>query len=248
MVDKTPLPTQPLSSCHSHQHIRHPPPPLPPYSPTLTSSDEAKEAFYEKLNILVKDVPQSNKLIMLRDFNARVGTDSNNWKGVLGPHDTGKLNSNGLMLLSFCAENDLTITNTLFRKADKYKTTWMHPRSKQWNLIDYDICRRRDICDVRITRAMRGARCWTDHRLVTSVLSLHVTPTHGKAVKSCRPAFDTAKLKQLERSRVFAKDLDDRLTAHGPLSGPPPQQWEQFKTLVAESAKLTIGPKEERPP
>ena len=40
---------------------------------------------------------------------------------------------------------------------------------------------------------------------------------------------------------MFAKDLDDRLTAHGPLS--PPQQWEQFKTLVTESAKLTIGPK-----
>ena len=42
---------------------------------------------------------------------------------------------------------------------------------------------------------------------------------------------------------MCAKDLDDRLTAHGPLSGPPPQQWEQFKTLVTESAKLTIGPK-----
>ena len=60
-----------------------------------------------------------------------------------------------------------------------------------------------------------------------------------KTAKSCRPAFDTAKLKQLERSHM----LDDRLTAHGPLSGPPPQQWEQFKTLVTESAKLTIGPK-----
>ena len=42
---------------------------------------------------------------------------------------------------------------------------------------------------------------------------------------------------------MFAKDLDDRLTAHGPLSAPPLQQWEQFKTLVTESAKLTIGPK-----
>ena len=42
---------------------------------------------------------------------------------------------------------------------------------------------------------------------------------------------------------MFAKDLDDRLTAHGPLSGPSPQHWEQFKTMVTESAKLTIGPK-----
>ena len=88
------------------------------YAPTLTSSD----AFYEELNALVKDVPQSDKLILLEDSSARVGTDCNNWKGVLGPHGTGKLNSNGLMLLSFCTENDLTITNTLLRQADKYKT------------------------------------------------------------------------------------------------------------------------------
>ena len=175
--------------------------------------------------------------------NARVGTDCNNWKVVLGPHYTGKLNSNGLLLLCFCAENDLTITNTMFRQADKYKTTWMHPRAKLWHLIDYAICRRRDIRDVRITRAMQGTECWTDHRLVRSVLSLNITPTLRKTTKSCRTAFDSAKLKQLEHSRMFAKDLDDRLTAHGPLSGPPPQQWEQFKTPVTESAKLTIGPK-----
>ena len=42
---------------------------------------------------------------------------------------------------------------------------------------------------------------------------------------------------------MFPKDLDDKLTAHGPLSGPPPEQWEQFKTLMTELAKLTIGPK-----
>ena len=46
---------------------------------------------------------------------------------------------------------------------------------------------------------------------------------------------------------MFAKDLDDRLTAQGSLSGPSPQQWEQFKTLVTELAKLTIGPKKESP-
>ena len=136
-----------------------------------------------------------------------------------------------------------TPTLTSNDEAKDARTTWMHARWKQWPLIDYAICRHKDIRDVRITRAMQGTECWTDHRLVRSVLSLHITPTRRKTAKSCRPAFDTAKLKQLERSPMFAKDLDDRLTAHGPLSGPPPQQWEQFKTLVTESAKLTIGPK-----
>ena len=71
------------------------------YAPTLNSSDEAKDVFYEDLNALVKDVLPSDKLILLGIFNARVGNNCNNWKEVLGPHGTGKLNSNGLMLVSF---------------------------------------------------------------------------------------------------------------------------------------------------
>ena len=183
-----------------------------------------------------------------------MGTDCKNWKGVLRPHGTVKLDSNGLMLLSFCAENDLTITNTLFRQADKYRTKWMHKdRNSGIRLTMPSVAAETSLTSEPPKRCGVGekgggggggrAECWTDHRLVRSILSLHINPTRRKTAKSCRPAFDTAKLKQLERSRMFAKDLDDRLTAHGPLSGPPPQQWEQFKTLVTESAKLTIGPK-----
>ena len=186
------------------------------------------------------DIPPSVKLILLGDFSARVGTDCNNRKGTRGPHGTGKLNSNGIMLLSFCAENDLTITNTLFHQANKYKTAWMHPRSKQWHLTMPSVAAEASVTSESPERCGR-AEYWIDHRLVRSVLSLHIIPMRLKTAKSCRPAFDTAKLKQLERSRMFAKDLDDRLTAHGPLSGPSRQQWKQFKTLVTGSAKLTIG-------
>ena len=198
------------------------------YAPTLTSSDEAKESFYEELDQLVKGTPANDKLLLLGDFNARVGTDSRTWTGVLGPHGTGKLNANGLMLLSFCAENRLAITNTLFRLADKHKTTWMHPRSKQWHMIDFAICRQRDIRDFRITRTMRGAECWTDHRLVRSVLSLHIAPPHRKTPKVVRPAFNVAKLEHEKRRDEFAHDLDSRIVAHGPLTGDPSQKWDQF--------------------
>lgn len=213
------------------------------YAPTLTSSDDAKETFYEQLDRLVKATPPGDKLLLLGDFNARVGSDRDNWKGVLGPHGTGKMNSNGLMLLTLCAENDLTITNTLFRQADKYKTTWMHPRSKQWHLIDYAICRRRDISDFRITRAMRGAECWTDHRLVRSTLTLHIATKQQKKPKQTRTAFNTGKLKNPSVREHFAASLDDSLASQGPLTGSATQKWDKFKTLVKETAQSTLGPK-----
>ena len=47
-----------------------------------------------------------------------------------------------------------------------------------------------------------------------------VTAHHSQDCKIMQASFWHCKLKQLERSRMFAKDLDDRLTAHGSLSGP----------------------------
>ena len=57
-----------------------------------------------------------------------------------------------------------------------HKTSWMHPRSKHWHLIDYVIVRCRDLNEVQITRAMHGAECSTDHRLIRSTLRLTVRP------------------------------------------------------------------------
>lgn len=40
---------------------------------TLNSQDEAKEAFYSDLDNILTKIPKEDKLILLGDFNARVG-------------------------------------------------------------------------------------------------------------------------------------------------------------------------------
>ena len=92
------------------------------YTPTLTSPDDDKEQFYEQFDQIIRSTPPSDKLVILGDFNARVGRDFSSWEGVLGRHGVGKINDNGLLLPSKWAEHSLWITNTLFRMADKYKT------------------------------------------------------------------------------------------------------------------------------
>ncbi len=136
------------------------------YAATLTSADDDKERFYADLDSLIQSTSTSDKLLVQGDFNARVGRDYDHWKGVIGRHGVGKMNDNGLLFLSKCAEHGLVVTNTTFRQADKYKTTSMHPRSKQWHLIDYVITRQCDSGDVFSTKVVRGADCWTDHRVV----------------------------------------------------------------------------------
>lgn len=49
-----------------------------------------------------------------------------------------------VLLLSKCVEHNLIITNTIFRQKNKLKTSWMHPCSKLWHLIDYIVVRTKD--------------------------------------------------------------------------------------------------------
>ena len=216
------------------------------YAPTLTSTEETIEQFYSDLSAVLHSVPANDKLILLGDFNARVGQDHARWEGVLGKHGVGKMNNNGLLLLSKCAEFELTITNTNFRQANKYKTTWMHPRSKQWHLIDYIIVRQRDIQDVLITRAMRGAECWTDHRLVRATLQMRIAPNNQKRPRTVRTAFNTSRLLQQSYLQSFQSRLDDKLSANGPLTGSPTEKWNQFKEVVTEAAMTVLGPKQRK--
>ncbi len=213
------------------------------YAPTLTSSQEIKEQFYEDLDQLIKTTPENDKLMILGDFNARVGNDHESWKGVLGRHGVGKINDNGLLLLSKCAEYSLCITNTWYRLADKFKTTWMHPRSKHWHMIDYIIVRQRDIKDVLVTRSMRGAECWTDHRLIRSTMKLHIQPPHNNRPKTIRAFFNVAKLKDPLFLARFQNTLEEKLTEEENPTEDSSQKWYKFKDTVTKTAKEVLGPK-----
>ena len=201
-------------------------------APTLTSPDEAKEQFYEDLGHLIMTTPPSDKLIILEDFKARVGQVSSDWKEVLGPHGVGNLNSNGLLLLSKCAKHILCITKTIFHQADKYKTNWMHPRSKQWHLIDFLIIRQRDIQDMWITHAMHSAKCWMDHRLVRSVLKLCIAPTQHKHPKVIISSFNTARLQHPYHYNRFWETLDEKLKASAPHTEDSSEEWCHFKKII----------------
>lgn len=45
------------------------------YAPTLSAMSEAKDEFYENLAAIIRSVPSKEQLVLLGDFNARVGAD-----------------------------------------------------------------------------------------------------------------------------------------------------------------------------
>ena len=70
------------------------------YSPTLESSDDVKDCFYDTLYSTLRRILQDDKILLLGDFNARVGRNRDIWYGVIGHHGVGSMNSSSLRLLS----------------------------------------------------------------------------------------------------------------------------------------------------
>ncbi len=181
------------------------------YAPTMTNDDSTKEKFYKDLDTAISAVPKADKLIILGDMNARVGSNHLLWPNQIGKYGTGKCNDNGLLLLSKCSEHALAITNTWFRHKEVHKTTWMHPRSRHWHLIDYTIVRRSDLKDVLDTRVQRSAEWETDHQLVVSKLKLQIVPKR-KHRNFTVPKLNAGSLRNLETQEKLRSAFHDALS------------------------------------
>ena len=80
------------------------------YAPTMQGSSEEKEDFYGKLGTCLSAVV-NDPLIIMGDFNARVGKDWTSWPNVIGKHDVSNM-------------------GTMFQLKNSLRNTWQHLRSK----------------------------------------------------------------------------------------------------------------------
>nr|VZI52007.1 unnamed protein product [Spirometra erinaceieuropaei] len=181
------------------------------YTPTMTNPDAVRDKFYEDLHALLATVSKADKLIVLGDFNARVGTDHTAWRGVLGPHGLRGSNDNGLLLLRTCAVHRLILKNTFFCLPEREMATWRHPRSRQWHLLDYVLVRRRDQRNVLVTKAIAGADGWTDHRLVISKMRIRLQPRRRPQGKRPPGKLNVALLSLPAHRLHFSSELAQRL-------------------------------------
>ncbi|CAJ1081178.1 hypothetical protein KUCAC02_027720%2C partial [Xyrichtys novacula] len=213
------------------------------YAPTLPSEEDVKSRFYQVLDEALHKVPKGDKILLLGDFNLRVGKSSVVWKGMIGQHGAGHSNANGLRPLSLCAEHNLTITNTIFQMQNKYKTSWMHPGSKHWHLLDYIIVRHTDLRDVHVTRAMRGAERWTDHRMIMDMLKLRICPAL-RLQKPTKRRLHCARLEEMETCNTLqcslAKQLENIDSLLG-MEGSTTDKWSTLSSSLYEAAAQSIG-------
>ena len=146
------------------------------YAPTEVSQTGVKDKFYRDLHSVQKQLPQNDVHILLGDFNARVGSDTDAWKDVIGKHSLHQIaNENGTRLLEFCALNEYVIGGTLFAHKDIHKVTWTSPKGDTHTQIDHVCINKRWKRSLLDVRGFRGADINSTHNLVRAKFTLKLS-------------------------------------------------------------------------
>ena len=77
-----------------------------------------------KVNDALLGVSPTEYAVLMGNFTAHVGTDTDTSKNVIGKYGVTGLNENGRYLLQLCCSNGFRIMNTFFRHREAHKYTW----------------------------------------------------------------------------------------------------------------------------
>ena len=77
-------------------------------------------------------------IMMMSDWNAKIGATQEGEDGVVGRHRLGDERSeNGVRFVSFCAAYNLAFVSTMSPRKNIHKYTWTAPNGKVRNQIDH---------------------------------------------------------------------------------------------------------------
>ncbi|XP_055388264.1 craniofacial development protein 2-like [Condylostylus longicornis] len=184
------------------------------YVPAEISEDEIKDEFYEQITATLSDVPKSDILILMGDFDAKVG--SKPWPAV-GGHVMGVRNNNGERLKETCEQHDLVVGGTIFPHKSIYKYTWVSPIYTTKNQIDHICIRRRWVKSMLDVRTWRSADAQSDRMLVTADIRIKLA-TRNAPANSRRKRICVQKLKSGDTKEEFVINIQQAVNSQQNMS------------------------------
>ena len=142
------------------------------YDPTNNKADETKDEFYNQLIDIISNLRDKNINLIMGDFNAKIGSDNQEYENVMGVHGLGVMNDNVERFVNACAINNIVTGGSVFTNKIIHKATWVSPdqvTENQTGHIGISKMFRRLLQDVRVKR---GADVASYHHLVTTRLKL----------------------------------------------------------------------------
>ena len=205
------------------------------------------QTFVDEVNDALLRVSATESTVLMGDFNAHVGTDTDTWKGVIGKHGVTGVNENGMYLLQLCCSNGLRIMNTFFQHRKIHKCTWYRPSMDQKSLIDFCIVLSDLFSDVLDVRVKRGAELLIDHHLVVCSLQLlKPWPNKRSNRSSVTYRIKWEALEDKEVRKQFASSISSKFRQHHDVFEDIEREWLLYRSAIISLAAESCGRKQLR--
>ena len=180
------------------------------YAPKNEADEETKDSFYDMLQRVTDEIPRHDMIMIVGDWNAKIGAAQDGEDGVVGRHGLGDERSeNRVRFVSSCAANNLATVSTMFPHKNIHKYTWTAPNERVRNQIDHVAVNRKFKRSVRDKRSYRGADSESDHNLVITAVRLRLCGILKNASNASR--YDTAKLKIPEVRQTVSDQVEEQI-------------------------------------
>ena len=214
------------------------------YAPTEEKAIEVKEQFYEDLHRIIEDVPKSDTLIVLGDFNAQLGTEDY-FRNVTGKYTLHEItNVNGEMLCQLAVLNRLEVMSTQFQHKKIHKGTWISPDQNTLTQIDHVLINSSKKDLIEDVKTLRGPNIDSDHFLIRAVIKRSL-PLKYKKKNIYMSKWNKNNMQNMSKLKEYKELLYNNLKE---LTEPEDinEDWKNLQMLITESAEKTIK-KQEKP-
>lgn len=209
------------------------------YAPDINKPKAEIDIFYQDLQTALDDIPKEDEIMILGDFNARIGDEV--IPGIKNRFNEETINTNGELMLQLCTQNELRINNTFYPHKPQHKYTFENTRGQK-SMIDYIITNRnihpRRIQDVR---TLASANAGTNHHLIMAKIRITTQ-------KFCsRPTEQISKLniESLNDNSVkylYQRRLKEKITTNNIREDDDIETaWTKLRTNILGAAEEALG-------
>ncbi|XP_060753986.1 craniofacial development protein 2-like [Neoarius graeffei] len=202
------------------------------YSPTNVSDPADIDQFYRLLRAAVQDTPAHNFLVILGDFNARLGPEDARYPF----HQS--TNRNSEYLAELLMENNLIASNTSFKKHPGKLWTFEDRATQAKRQLDYILTRKKWRNSVLNCEAYNGfASIGSDHRLVS--IRLRLSLWASKQQPKCAHYVWKSLTVSPEIQAQYTIEVKNRFQALE-MTEDPTESYQNFIDAIADAAKSCV--------